>query len=437
MFVYDVIAIILIGISHVIFYFELIRYNRLPYIMVITLSFIFTILLGVVVAVTGYPEFNVIMLLLFLLCLGLMQVKLTFMQNLYFALVSMVSITLVKIVLIEFVMHLFMWTSFNIYTWTVSIVHLIISIIILITLGMLRNKVQKLAQFIIKSPIYYISYPMLAAGLIAALILTTPATELLAALHKPYGQMGYSALFILFFILLIIVIIGSHLTKERMLKEQQNHLDNELLDHLAKLEVMHDDLAAFRHDYMNILLTLDEGVRTRNLAQIEHIYHEIIAPTSELINNRNLDIAKLSHIKVPGVKSVLGVKLISAQQQNIQVMIDIPQQIKGIAIPVVDFIRIISILLDNGIEEAMQSKEKILQIAFFELDERQYFIVSNSYKQQMIDLENLYEKHYSTKDGDRGYGLYSLKLMVDKTSNATLETLKTPYFTQTLILKKQ
>src|SRR5699024_3432466 len=98
MYVYDIVAIILIGISHVLFYFQLIRYHRLSYPMVITLSIVFTILLGIVVTVTGYPEFNIIMFLLFLLSLGLMQVKLTFLQNLYFTLASMVSVTLLKIV---------------------------------------------------------------------------------------------------------------------------------------------------------------------------------------------------------------------------------------------------------------------------------------------------------------------------------------------------
>ncbi|EEM18168.1 Histidine kinase domain protein [Bacillus pseudomycoides DSM 12442] len=108
------IAIMLIGISHVLLYIQLIRYNRLSYTMVIALSIVFTILLGIVVTVTGYPEFNIIMLLLFLLSLGLIQDELTFMQSLYFALVSIVSITLVKMLLLDFGMKLFMLTPFNV-----------------------------------------------------------------------------------------------------------------------------------------------------------------------------------------------------------------------------------------------------------------------------------------------------------------------------------
>lgn len=437
MYVYDIIAIILIGISHVLLYLELIRYHRLSYIMVAFLSIVFTILLGIVVTATGYPEFNILMLLLFLLSLGLMQVELTFMQNLYFTLASIVSITLVKMVLMEFSMILFMWTPFNLYLWTSSIIHLIVSIVIVISVWLLRKPIQRFAQYIVESLLYYVSYVVLLVGLIVELILTIPSTNVLATLHQHYGQVSYIVAFILFFILLLMVLIGSHLAKESLLEEQQNRLDEELLDYVEKLEIMHDELANFRHDYVNVLLTLDEGIRTKNVKQIEQIYREVIAPTSKLINNRELDIVRLSRINIPAVKSVLSVKLIAAQQQNIQVMVDIPKPIEEIAMPMVNFIRIISILVDNGMEDSVNSTDKILQLAFFETEENQYFIIRNSSDHGTIDLQQIYEKRYSIKKGNRGFGLYSLKHMIDKTANATLETtFKAPFFTQTFILKK-
>lgn len=437
MYVYDMIAIVLIGISHVSLYIRLIRYHQLSYTMVIALSIIFTILLGVVVTVTGYPEFNTIMLLLFLLSLGLMKNKLTFMQNLYFALVSMVSITFAKMVLMELGFKLFMWSPLNLYLWTGSVIHLIVSIVILMSIMAWRNRIQKLAQYIVDSRLYYVSYVLFVVGLIVELILTLPSTHLLATLHQQYGQESYIAAFILFFMLLLIALIGSHLAKEKLVEEQQERLDKERLDYVEKLELTHVELASFRHDYVNILLALDAGVRTKDLKQIEQVYYDVIAPTSKLINNRELDIVKFSYITVPEVKSVLSVKVISAQQQQVQVMVDIPKTIEAVAMPVVDFIRAISILLDNAIEEAVRSKEKELQIAFFEMEKHQYFIVQNSCQQEAIDLKRLYEKRYSNKEGKRGYGLFSLKRLIDKTNHATLETTFTaPYFTQTLILKK-
>lgn len=437
MYIYDIFAIILTGISHVLLYLELIRYHRLSYPMVIILSIVFTILLGVVVTVTGYPELNIVMVLLFLLSLGFMQTKLTFMRNLYFTLASMVSITLVKMVLLRLGMKLFMWSPFNLYLWTPILIHLIVAIIIFISIWLLRNPIQRFAQYIVESPLYYISYALLIIGLIVVLILTTPSIHILATLHQEYGEATYITAFILFFILLLMVLIGSHLTKERLVEEQQDRLDKELLDYVDRLEVMHDELASFRHDYTNVLLTLDQGVRTKNINQIEQIYHNVIAPTTKLINHQELDIVKLSHIKVPEVKSLLSVKVIAAQQQNIQVMVDIPQPIEEIAMPIVNFIRVISVLIDNAIEEAVQSKDKRLQLALFEIEEQQYFLVRNSSDHNEIDLQRIYEKGYSSKKGNEGFGLHSVKHMIDQTPHATLETtFDPPYFTQKLMLKK-
>lgn len=438
MFMYDLFAILFIGISHVLLYIQLIRYYRLSYPMLIGLSVIFTILLGIVVTVTGYPEFNIFMFLLFLLSLGLMKDKLTFMQNLYFALVSMVLITLAKIVLIEMGMKLFMLSPFNLYLWTGSVIHLISALLIFISIMLWRKQIQKLAQFIVESSLYYISYALLVVGLIVELILTMPSTALLASLHKEYGETTYIVAFILFFLLLIIVLIGSHLTKTKLQEEHEELREKERMEYVEKLERMHDELSSFRHDYINVLLALDEGVRTKSIEQIEQVYYDVIAPTSKLIDNQDLDLVKLSRIAIPEVKSVLSVKIISAQQQQVSVMVDLPKRIEEIAMSVIDFIRVISILVDNAIEEAVESEDKIVQLAFFEIDERQYFIVRNSSDHEEVDLQKIFEKRYSSKIANEGYGLFSLKRIIDKTKNAALETtFDAPYFSQTLMLKKR
>ena len=117
-------------------------------------------------------------------------------------------------------------------------------------------------------------------------------------------------------------------------------------------------------------------------------------------------------------------------------MLDIPENIESVSMAIISFIRIISVLVDNAIEEAVQSEEKILQIAFFKMDSRQYFIVRNSSKSEGIDLQK-FMKNHSSKEGTRGYGLFSLKRIMNKTNNATLETTYvSPYFTQTFILKE-
>lgn len=437
MYSYDIIAMILIGISHVLLYIRLIRYDQLSTKMIVAVSLVFTILLVIVVTATGYPEFNTVLVLLFLVSLGLMKRSLPVMQSLYFALISLVGITFAKMVLMEIGFQLFMLSPLNLYMWTYSIIHLIISIGMIISIILWRNQIQKFAQYMINSRLYYISYLVLFIGLVIEVILTTPSIQFLASLHQQYGEVSYIAALIVFFVLLLVALIGSHLAREKLVEEQQERLHRERLDYVEKLEFTYAELVSFRHDYLNILLALDGAIRTNDIDQIKKVYDEVIAPTSQLINDQELDLVKFSSIKIPEVKSVLSVKVVAARQQKLQVLVDIPEDIEQITMPVVDFIRASSILLDNAIEEALQSKEKALQIAFFEIEGQQFFIVRNSCQQQRIDLQKIYENRYSSKEGDRGYGLFSLKRMIDKTNYATLETSFTaPYFIQTLRLKK-
>ena len=156
------------------------------------------------------------------------------------------------------------------------------------------------------------------------------------------------------------------------------------------------------------------------------------------MNHHELDIMKLSRIAVPEIKSVLSVKLMTAMQQQVKVTVDIPKKIEKAAMPVLPFIRIISILLDNAVEEAARSKEKLLQLAFFEMEDCQYFIVRNSCADKTIDLRKIYEKNVSRKKGNRGYGLFSLKRLLEKMNHVTLETsFVAPFFTQKMVMKKR
>ncbi|MEX0136893.1 GHKL domain-containing protein [Bacillus nitratireducens] len=436
MYIYDLFAILLTSMSHTFLYIQLIRYNRLSVRMLIALSAVFIILLAIVVTVTRYPELNST-IVLFLISLGLMQNELKLKHNLYFALVSMVIITLVKMLLFDLGMKIFMLTPFNLYLWTGSMIHLIVSTLTFIGILVARKRIQKIAQYIVGSPLYYVTYILLIVGFVIELILTRPSTEFLAKLNQQYSDVSYISAIIVFLLLVIIVLISSHLSKAKLQEEHEKRLDKELLDYVEKLEDMHDELASFRHDYMNVLLSLEEGIRTKNVKEIEQVYYDIIAPTLKTINDHELDIAKLSRVYIPEVRSVLRAKVGTAQHQQIKVMLDIPENIESVSMTIISFIRIISVLVDNAIEEAMHSEEKILQIAFFEMDSRQYFIVRNSSKSEAIDLQKIYEKNHSSKEGARGYGLFSLKRIMNKTNNATLETTYvSPYFTQTFILKE-
>nr|OTP53667.1 hypothetical protein A5881_000564 [Enterococcus termitis] len=247
-------------------------------------------------------------------------------------------------------------------------------------------------------------------------------------------------LFLAFGLALFFFYYSFKLTNKKRLAKQKESEYYEMKQYTEKLEILHEELATFRHDYLNLLLSLDEGIRSKDLDLIQQVYNEVIKPTSKIISNKELELTKLTKIKIVEIKSVLSVKVIDACQRELNVTVDIPSDITAIYMDVVDFIRAISIVIDNAIEEAVTSNKKIVVIAFFEVENDLFFVVKNSCSENKISVDKMFQKSVSTKANQqkqRGYGLFSLEQIVNHSANLMLETIiEQEYFVQILKIDK-
>lgn len=73
----------------------------------------------------------------------------------------------------------------------------------------------------------------------------------------------------------------------------------------------------------------------------------------------------LTNLEVATVKSFLAAKLFEAQNQGVEVRVEIPEVIHDIPIKILDFIIISSIFCDNAIESALETNEKKVNLALF------------------------------------------------------------------------
>ena len=63
----------------------------------------------------------------------------------------------------------------------------------------------------------------------------------------------------------------------------------------------------------------------------------------------------------------------------------------------------------------------------------QYIIISNTYNNENLNTEKIFEKNFSTKKGNTGLGLWEVKQLLKKNNRLNLRTSKTEkYFTQKL-----
>ena len=92
-----------------------------------------------------------------------------------------------------------------------------------------------------------------------------------------------------------------------------------------------------------------------------------------------------------------------------------------------EFARILGILLDNAIEAAEQSNEKLINISFRKDDKnkRNIILIENSYANKEIDIDTIFHKGYTEKENHSGIGLWEVRKLLSKNNNVNLFTTKT------------
>lgn len=149
---------------------------------------------------------------------------------------------------------------------------------------------------------------------------------------------------------------------------------------------------------------------------------------------------KLNRIQISEVKSLIYLKTNSTKEQDICVNVDIQDYVRVIPIDKLQFVRVISIILDNAIENAENSLKKEMCISIYRNNGVIYFDISNSVDQQNIDIDKLFDKGFTTKKTadkeDHGLGLNFVKSIVSNSNVIFLRTkLKDGTFTQSIQMK--
>lgn len=436
MFLFDLLSMMLIGMCHIYLFQLFLGNTNMSMRVVVLMSVLFTTLLSLALAVTGLVELNIVLLSSFLVMLGLLQRTHSLAHIIYFALLSMVIFTIVKNGMIHIALTLYLESPFNYYSWTPSAVTLVVLLFIAVLLFWARRCIELAGRSVIHSRLYVVIYSMMIICTIFLLIINYPTLRWFSDMNSAYGEQMYIIVLLVVLILLTLLTIFTYVSKERLIEEHKHVQHEQLLAYVEKLEFLHDELTTFRHDYTNILVSLDASIRANDLAQIRSIYEQTIAPTAMMMNDTQLELTKLANIAVPEVKSLLSMKILTAQRKAVHVQLDIPEVLTCITIPMDDYLRMLSILLDNAIEAAEQSNDKHIQIALFTVQNCQYIVVKNSTPLHVHHVAQLYDKHASTKGRGRGIGLFSVQRLVRKHPHMTLATtMDGAVFTQELVIK--
>ena len=218
---------------------------------------------------------------------------------------------------------------------------------------------------------------------------------------------------------------------EQIQTESKQKAMQDLQDYTRNLEAMYNGLRSFKHDYVNILLSLSGYIEDGDMDRLKDFFESKIFPTKNLITGGDYKLNQLSNIGVLEIKSLLSAKMIYAHESGIDITIDIPDKVESFLIDTVDLARILGIFLDNAIEATLETKQPQIGLNIIQNKTGVSIIISNRFLDNGVMLHKLKQKDFSTKIGHQGIGLWNAQKIISSYDNVLLETtMKCDYFTQ-------
>ncbi len=216
---------------------------------------------------------------------------------------------------------------------------------------------------------------------------------------------------LILYTLITLVILRTNVNYEKIKSKYTLSVEN-----LKSYEQMLDQYRISNHENKNQLLLV------RNLSKDKKVKEYI----DKLIDNKEKDDANvyntLKRIPDSSIRAVIYSKILFMNNKKISYSIKIDRDLSSkdfATIPSnisLDICNILSIFMDNAIDEVDNSKIKQVLIEFAKLSDGRIEVAISNVCDRDIDFNKIYGMGYSTKGGEHGYGLSIVKNTVESSS---------------------
>ena len=307
------------------------------------------------------------------------------------------------------------------FSFGVRMIHILLFYYITLLFGRLLKKLLLSGKGILR---LQQTWYLIDAALLL-LITTYLFDNLIPGQNGSIGRMIYNnALhisgYLLVMLFLLLAMRRSYM--EQIQTEAKQKALQDLQDYTHNLEAMYNSLRSFKHDYVNILLSMSGYIENCDIEELKKFFENKIFPTKNLIDQGDYKLNQLSNIGVLEIKSLLSAKMIYAHESGIDVTIDIPDRVDCFLMDTVDLARILGIFLDNAIEAALETNKPQIGLNIIQNNAGVSIIISNCFLDNGLRLHELNQKGFSTKTGHQEIGLLNAQKIISSYDNVLLET---------------
>ena len=192
-------------------------------------------------------------------------------------------------------------------------------------------------------------------------------------------------------------------------------------------ENVYDKARMLRHDLKNMMFGIKGSLKENNYDEFEKLLEEFEKTTNDV--NFKQQAAIVSQLEDPAIKWLFADKLMEAQKRGINTSLVVSKKINFGRMKRSEFTSVLGNLIDNAVEAAEESENKLLKIAVFNKNGDTIISVKNTYGKKPV-ISKIFDKGYSEKKGHSGLGLYSVRKTVNSYPEILLDIrIQNNYFT--------
>ncbi|WP_226966784.1 GHKL domain-containing protein [Streptococcus pneumoniae] len=219
-------------------------------------------------------------------------------------------------------------------------------------------------------------------------------------------------IFILFFSWLFYIKYLEQVYRDEQTIQRQEEENRSLQGMVDKLGHLYDEVRGFRHDFAGIVASMEPAIANQDMAEVSTIYQDVFLKTNEKLRKADYTAFNLHNIQDIAIRNTLAKSMIVADNQGIHFSLETVGVVEELALPMLEAIRILSILTTNALEAASEAENPQIWVALLAGDSSVRFIIENTRKKEELNPSILSQKGYSTKGNHSGLGLATLEDMV-------------------------
>ena len=220
--------------------------------------------------------------------------------------------------------------------------------------------------------------------------------------------------------------------------EQKKFEQKHLQTYTDEIVALYNEIRGFRHDYTGMLVSLRMAIESKDLQEIDRVYSEVLVKANQKLRSDKYTYFDLNNIEDSALRSLIAQSIVNAKTNDVEYTLEVKDIITPLSMELLDLVRVMSVLLNNAVEGAVDSYQKKLEVAIIKLDFETLVVIQNSCKNRRVKSEDLFELGFSTKGRHRGLGLNNVKEILGKYDNVILETeIDNDVFKQVIRFKRE